>query len=113
MKLKLKLNTRAHIAFGLATLAASLVLISSVLHIFPDREGAVREGRAALAETLAASTTALIAHRDVQQLHAMLSFVTKRNEDMLSAAVRTADGKTLVTVGAHEGHWTPMAGGPS
>jgi PAS domain S-box-containing protein len=102
-------NTRAHIAFGLATLAASIVLISSVIHVFPDREGAQREGRAAVAETVAAGTTALIAHRDVPQLHAMLTFVTKRNTDMLSAAVRTADGKLLVNVGPHE-TWVPMAG---
>ena len=59
------LNARAYIAMGLAALTASLVLIASVLEIFPDRDSAVRDGRAALAETLAASTTRLIANRDV------------------------------------------------
>ena len=53
------LNARVYISFGLASLAASLVLISSMFGLFPDREHAVREGRAALAETLAASATAL------------------------------------------------------
>src|SRR3982751_1726136 len=106
------LNTRAYIAMGLAALAASLVLISSVIHVFPDREGAVREGRAAVAETLAASTTALVSHKDVAQLHAMLAFVLKRNSDMLSAAVRTAEGKVIVTVGPHE-TWVPMSGSRS
>ncbi|HEV7802846.1 MAG TPA: response regulator [Burkholderiales bacterium] len=107
------LNTRAYIALGLASLAASLVLISSVLQIFPDREGAIRDGRAALAETLAASTTALVAHRDTPQLTAMLNFVAKRNPDILSAALRTADGNPLVVVGEHAPYWVPMSGARS
>ena len=96
------LNARTFIAFGLAALAASVVLVSSVLGIFPDRDGAVREGRAAFAEALAASATALIADRNHGQLHAVLSFVVKRNKDLISAAVRRADGAAVVTVGAQE-----------
>ena len=103
------LNARTYIAFGLASLAASVVLVSSVLGIFPDRDGAVRQGRAALAETLAASATALIADKNPAQLHAVLSFVVKRNADLLSAAVRTADGAAVVTVGAHEPSWLSAA----
>jgi PAS domain S-box-containing protein len=102
------LNARTYIAMGLAALTASLVLIASVLEIFPDRDSAVREGRAALAETLAASTTSLIANRDVAQLESMLNFVVKRNADMLSAAIRNADGIPLVMVGAHESNWIAM-----
>jgi PAS domain S-box-containing protein len=107
------LNTRTYIAIGLAALVSSLVLIASVLEIFPDRDSAVREGRAALAETLAAGTTSLIANRDVLQLEAMLQFVLKRNADMLSAAVRNGDGTSLVTVGPHESNWVPMTGARS
>ena len=107
----MKLNARAHIAIGLASLAVSIVLMSSVLGIFPDREAAVRQGRATLAETLAASATALLADRDTHGLQALLSFVVKRNDDVLSAAVRSADGGTLITAGPHEGNWvtTPAA----
>ncbi|MGZ5092596.1 MAG: response regulator [Burkholderiales bacterium] len=101
------LNARTYIAVGLAALTASLVLIASVLEIFPDRDSAVRDGRAALAETLAASTTWLIANRDVAQLESMLNFVVRRNPDMLSAAVRNANGSLLVAVGAHE-NWIAM-----
>jgi PAS domain S-box-containing protein len=96
------LNARTYVAFGLAALAASVVLISSVLGIFPDRGGAVREGRAALAEALAASTTALVADRNQSQLHAVLSFVVSRNKSLLSAAVRKVDGSPVVTVGTLE-----------
>jgi PAS domain S-box-containing protein len=98
------LNTRFYIAMGLVSLAVSIVLMSSVLGIFPDRESAVRAGRAALAETLAASTSALVSERDVSRLQGVLNFVLKRNEDLLSVAVRAADGNVVVSAGPH-GKW--------
>ena len=107
------LNARFYIAFGLASLVASLVLVSSVLDLFPDRDGALRQGRASLAETLAATATAMISKRDVSQLESILKFAVKRNPDMLSAAVRAADGRPLVTVGPHEGKWMAMSLGQS
>jgi PAS domain S-box-containing protein len=107
------LNTRAYIAFGLASLVMSLVLVSSAIDIFPDREGAIRAGRAALAEALAAAATPLIANRDAAQLQGILNFVLKRNEDMISAGIRTAEGGTLVTAGPHEAKWIAMSGARS
>src|SRR5687767_8297403 len=104
------LNARTYIAFGLASLAASLILISSMLGLFPDREHAARNGRAALAETLGAAATGFISERKAAQLHAVLTLAVKRNEDMLSLAVRNASGEVLVAVGPHEGFWTPMGG---
>src|SRR5688572_8770013 len=101
----MKFNARVYIALGLVSLAVSIVLMSSVLGIFPDRDSAVRDGRAALAETIAASAGALINERDVSRLQGLLNFVLKRNEEMLSAAVRTAEGKVLVVAGPHEGKW--------
>ncbi|HEX2826794.1 MAG TPA: Hpt domain-containing protein [Burkholderiales bacterium] len=102
MKLKFKLNARAYVAFGLASLAASIVLVSSVLGLFPDRDGAVRQGRATFAETLAASATVLVADKHIPQLEALLQFTVKRNGDLLSAAVRTAEGKPIVSTAGHE-----------
>jgi PAS domain S-box-containing protein len=104
------LNARTYIAFGLASLAASIILISSMLGLFPDREHATREGRGALAETLAATSTALIAERKIAQLHSILNLAEKRNEDLLSAAVRTAQGEVVVSVGPHRDHWVAMSG---
>ena len=103
MKLfNIKLNARVYVAFGLASLAASIVLVSSVIGLFPDRDGAVRQGRATFAETMAATATVLVADKHVTQLDALLAFAVKRNPDLLSAAVRTVDGKPIVSVGGHE-----------
>ena len=102
------LNARVYISFGLASLAASVVLISSMFGLFPDRDHAVREGRAALAETLAASATALVSERKTAQLHAILSLAVRRNDQMASAAIRMANGQILLGVGPHEGEWIEM-----
>jgi PAS domain S-box-containing protein len=100
-------NTRVYIALGLASLMATVLLAASMLGLIPDRNGAIRDGRAALAETLAADATALLAQQEIARLEAILRFVVKRNPDILSVAVRTVEG-VLVTVGDHEPNWVPM-----
>jgi signal transduction histidine kinase/HPt (histidine-containing phosphotransfer) domain-containing protein/ActR/RegA family two-component response regulator len=101
-------NTRIYIALGLASLMATVLLAASMLGLVPDRNSAIRDGRAALAETLAADATALLAQQEIARLEAILRFVVKRNPDILSAAVRTVEGMVLVTVGDHESNWVPM-----
>ncbi len=101
-------NTRVFIALGLASLMATVILGASMLGLIPDRTGAIREGRVALAETLAADATSLVTQQDIARLEAILRFVVKRNPDVLSVAVRTAEGVVLVRVGDHESKWVPM-----
>ncbi len=100
-------STRVYIALGLASLLATVVLAASMVGLIPDRIGAVRDGRAALAETLAADATALISQQEIARLEAILRFVVKRNPDILSLAVRTIEGTNIVTVGDHA-TWVPM-----
>jgi signal transduction histidine kinase/CheY-like chemotaxis protein len=106
-------SARVYIAIGLASLCASIVFLASLINIVPERDSAVRSGRAAVAETLASAATMLIATRDVAPLQGLLTFVASRNDDLLSAAVRTTDGRTVVVVGSHEPHWVPMTGARS
>src|ERR1700674_1409475 len=101
-------NTRVYIALGLTSLMATLVLGASILGLIPDRAGAIRDGRAALAETLAADATSLITRQEIARLEAILRFVVKRNPDILSVAVRTVEGVVTVSVGDHERHWVSM-----
>ena len=101
-------NTRVYIALGLVSLIATVVLGASMIGLIPDRAGAIREGRAALAETLAAEATAVMSQNDVARLEGILNFVVKRNPDILSIAMRTAGGEVLVRIGDHEANWVPM-----
>ncbi|HET7597906.1 MAG TPA: ATP-binding protein [Burkholderiales bacterium] len=97
-------NTKTYIAFGLSVLVSSLAMAAIFLGLVPDRIGAIRDGRAILAESLAATATGMAAQGDLRQLESTLRLVVKRNPDLLSAAMRRADGTLIVTVGDH-GAW--------
>ena len=103
------LNTKAHVALGLASLTTSLVLGAVFLGLVPDRIGAIREGRLTLAETLAANSTALVTQQDMARLDATMKLLLKRNPDILSAAIRKTDGMPVVVAGDHQRHWTLRA----
>ena len=104
------LNTRVYIAVGLASLAATLLLASAAIGLFPDRESAIRDGRVALGEALAAGSIAVIAQGDRANLYEFLSFAIKRNPQIQSAAVRAVDKSVLASVGEHDAQWVEMRG---
>ena len=67
-----RLTAKFHIAIGQTALLVSLILVALYLGLVPDRLGAIREGRAALAEAIAANTTAFISQADLRRLEANL-----------------------------------------
>ncbi|HVE52987.1 MAG TPA: ATP-binding protein, partial [Ramlibacter sp.] len=102
------LNTRTYISLGLVSLVSTALLAASFLGLVPDRDAAVRQGRVALAESLAASSTAILGSREPRVLEDVLRFVQKRNEDLRSIGLRSHDGKLVLAVGDHLRHWVPM-----
>jgi PAS domain S-box-containing protein len=103
------LNTRVYIAVGLASLAATLLLASAALGLFPDRDGAIREGRISVGEALAAGSIAVITQGDRAALYDFLQFAMERNPEIKSAAVRSTDESLLASVGDHDSQWVEMA----
>jgi PAS domain S-box-containing protein len=111
MKLKLKgLTTRTYLATGLAFLVASVLLAAAFFGLLPDRAGALREGRAAVAELTAANATALVTRGDLRQAEAMLKFLAERNPMIRSVALRALDGAIVAASGDHAAGWKPLAG---
>lgn len=106
-------NARTHIALGLAFLVASALLSASFVGLMPDRQGAIRDGRAALAESLAISGTAMVTRGEQRMFEPILRMVVKRNVDMQSAGLRREDGTLVMAVGEHEANWITDAGGYS
>ena len=106
-------STRAYIAFGLVSIVSTALLAASFFGFIPDRIGALQEGRLALAESVAAGSTALLSSADPGRVDALLRFVVKRNEQLLSAAFRDQEGKVQLAVGDHIRHWVSMGSGLS
>ncbi len=93
---------------GLVSLVSSVLLAASFFGLLPDRVGAIREGRVALAESVAAAGTAILSSPDPRRLEDVLRFVQKRNPSMLSAGLRTQEGRLALVTGDHARHWLPM-----
>jgi PAS domain S-box-containing protein len=106
-------GTRFYVSLGIASLHASLLFMAIYMGLLPDRVGAIRMGRAALAESVAASTSSAVMRQDFEPLQAGLEFIVERNPDLLSAAVRRADGKTVALVGDHLRQWKMAPGSKS
>ena len=109
----LNLNAKSRIALGQVGLLCSVLLAASFLGLLPDQRVSIREGRAALAEALAANSSALITQGDIRRLENNLNFVVGRNEDLLSAGLRTEHGQLIATVGPHEDRWKRLDTGLS
>jgi PAS domain S-box-containing protein len=104
-----RFSAKCHIALGLTFLLVSLILVALFIGLVPDRLGAIRQGRAALAEVIAANSSVFISQADLRRLEANLWLVVARNPDILSAAVRRADGRAVVTIGDHDRYWNNMS----
>ena len=102
------IGTRTYISMGLVSLVSSVLLAASFFGLLPNRIGAVREGRIALAESIAAAGTALISSQDPRRLEDVIRFIHKRNASLLSIGLRTEDGRLVVVSGDHARQWLPM-----
>jgi PAS domain S-box-containing protein len=104
------LNTRFYVAAGLGSLLASVLFVAIYLGLVPDRISAIRDGRARLAEVIAATTSTLIVQGDVPSVKALLKFIVERNQDLLSAGVRKSDGELVAVIGDHTAQWSGLPG---
>ena len=104
------LNPKSRISMGLVGIMTSLVMLAFFLNVVPDRNTAVREGRAALAETIAVYSAALVKSAKRDRLEGDFKLLAERNQDLQSLALRNESGKLLVSTDGHIDHWKPMAG---
>jgi PAS domain S-box-containing protein len=104
------LSAKARVTFGLVGLAISVVLLAAMLDLVPDRIAGVRDGRAALAEVLASSTSGWVEDRELNRATQTLRLAVERSPDLLSAAMRRVDGRIMVRAGEHREHWQAMSG---
>ena len=90
----------AHKPFGQPSLRRACAL-----GLFPDREGAELKGRERLCESLAVACSLAAERDDAAMVRQVVRSVVDRTPEILSAAVRRADGTMLVTVGDHARGW--------
>ncbi|MEE9354803.1 MAG: response regulator [Methylococcaceae bacterium] len=104
------LSAKFHIALGQSFIVVSILLVALYFELVPDRNSAIREGRSNLIETIAMSGSIFINQDRLNDFQAILSMIVKRNDDILSAGIRSTGGKVLLSIGDHKANWQELQG---
>ncbi len=105
-----RLSVKHRVVMGLVGLTVSLAMLAFMFGIVPDRESAVRDGRAALAEAIALHSTVAVVSTHLQHLEADYKLLAERNPDLLSVGLRRQEGQILAATEDHADHWQDMGG---
>ena len=102
------LSSRTHLALGQTSLLLTVILLAMAIGLIPDRASIQREGRGSLLETIAVSASSLVSKGDLVALESMLKILVERNEEILSVALRRANGEQIMVLGDHDEHWRTL-----
>ena len=106
-----RMNPLVVISLGLMSLTVSVMLVGDMLvDLAPDQGKQEVVYRRTLAEALAVQYSKLAERGDSLTIKMALQMLVARNDDILSAALRTVDGLTLAKAGDHEGEWVQPPG---
>ena len=91
----------------------SLIFIAYSFGLVPNESNAALEARARISENLAVQLANLAGRNDVAAIKETIETVVGRNGDIVSMAIRNAEGKVLVDTGSHNVHWLEPLDGKS
>jgi PAS domain S-box-containing protein len=100
-----RVPARARIALGLVLLLVAALLAAVSLGIMPSERQAIVAGRANLCEAAAVQCSAYIGRGEINKLRGSFEPMLRRDEDVLSAGIRRADGSLALEFGNHAGQW--------
>src|SRR6266550_2019500 len=100
-----RLSARARITIGQMALLVSVMMLAIAVGLMPSPREAILDGRAKLCESIAINASVLATRGDITGMQAALSAIVTRDKQIVSAAVRDADGKLVAVVGDHESGW--------
>lgn len=102
-------NTTSRMAFGVASITVSAVLMAGLIGLIPDQAAAVLQGRARLCQSAGINFTLLASRDDFSKTQLGLEALVKQNPELLTAAIRKSDGELVARVGHHEERWNNPA----
>jgi PAS domain S-box-containing protein len=105
-----RISARTRIVLGQVALLISVLMLSVAFGLVPSTRDAAVHGRRMLCEAIAVNASVLATREDPTGLQAALQGVVNRDDDIISAALRTTDGKVLASVGENPGDWEKVKG---
>ena len=107
------LSPKLQISIGLVSLTISLIFIASSLGLLPNEEKAQLQARATLSGALAIQLASVASRNDAAAIEDTIDAVVTRSPDVLSIAIRDADGKPIAASRDHATHWRDQPDGKS
>ena len=101
------------ISLGLALFTMTLLMGMDMVGVLPDPNKAILDLRKKTCESLAVYASLAVQKGDLSAIQTTLEFLKKRNEDILSAALRKSSGTVVAKVGDHELNWRNNRSGTS
>ena len=101
------------LSFGLVSLTLAIFLTAYLIGLIPNKSVAELEARVKVAEALSVQLAGAANRNDGVTLEETLSLVVGRNDDVISAALRSSDGSIIISAGEHEKNWVPNESGRS
>jgi len=101
----MNIPVKYRVTFGLVGLLITIISFAGAMGLAPNERAAMIHGRGDLSSSLAIQTSVLLNRRDYKSIERTLEGVVQRNDQMLSAALRTNKGKLEAIAGDHEALW--------
>ena len=108
-----RLSPSLRMSLGLALLTVTVLLAAGSFGLIPSRSEGIVEGREKFCESLAIQCAIAAEREDFAAVQATIRMIAARNEDVLSVAIRAADGTVLAQTGGHAELWGESGTEPS
>lgn len=99
------LSAKAQITLGLVSVLVSVLCGAMLFGFVPEHKSSVMDGRGDLCESIAVVSSHLIGKGETEELSQLLTEIVKRTPNLLSSAIRNADGSLVTEIGDHEAFW--------
>jgi diguanylate cyclase (GGDEF)-like protein len=93
------------VSFGLVVLTVSLLLVGDLIGLVPNSQKGLLEGRANFCESLAVQFSLALSRGEAELVEATLDTLVKREDDVISAAIRNVGGRVVAQAGDHKSNW--------
>lgn len=107
---QLLMNPVVRLSFGLSLFIMTLLLGLEMLGVLPDPQQAILDSRKKTCESLAIYAALAIQGDNFDEIQTTIDILKKRNQDILSVALRREDGAVLAITGDHASHWHDTEG---
>ena len=109
----ISISPTIRISMGLILTVICIIILSDMIGFLPDRTAAVIDGRKSMAESLAVQYSLAATKNDFDSIKSSMRILVEKDDEVLSASLRRADGRLIAIAGDHLDQWKDIEDGKS